>query len=259
MELPLNLPKTETAEQISDIIKKMYNSDLTNKLRLLHVTAVYEQSPGNYNTLKINQDTPKSDYDFFTLNLARARADAIISTGQILREESVTHELQGPASIGLAIWRKDILKKVDIPYSLLITSGDRGINLGHPILNKDSGTKPLIYTKTESYRRLKPINKEFSHITFIPVEETSLQDALKYLWNHLNVSTISIEAGPSTSQELYRPINLIDELMLSIYHRPVKDSVIGKPFQTQKTLDANFKQTSSFKAGDWEFRRYIRK
>ena len=68
-----------------------------------------------------------------------------------------------------------------------------------------------------------------------------------------------MEAGPTTTQELYSPENLIDELMLSVYHGDVKESVIGKPFQTQETLDKYFTQTSSTKVGDWEFLRYLRK
>ena len=71
----------------------------------LHVAAVWRPAGGDRNVvLRISDQTPSSEVDFLLLNLARARAEAIVTTGRILHEEpGVVHDLQGPAPVRAAL------------------------------------------------------------------------------------------------------------------------------------------------------------
>jgi hypothetical protein len=97
-------------------------------------------------TIAIGPHSPKSATDFFLLNLARARADAIVTTGKILRDEpAVEHRLQGadgePAA--LAAWRRERLGKREPPCSVVLTTG-REIDLFHPLFR--SAPRVIILT-----------------------------------------------------------------------------------------------------------------
>ena len=77
---------------------------------VVHVTALWAPPEGERRTLLIGEHSPKSDHDFFSLNLARARADAILVTGKILREEpTLRYDLQGAGELpaALAAWRRE--------------------------------------------------------------------------------------------------------------------------------------------------------
>ena len=51
------------------------------------MAAVGRDPDGEMVVLEINQSTPRSAHDRFALDLARARADVIVTTGAILRAE----------------------------------------------------------------------------------------------------------------------------------------------------------------------------
>jgi hypothetical protein len=81
---------------------------------ILHVTACYEapvpaaRGDNCYYTLQINEHTPKSDWDFFVLNSARASADVSLVSGQLLRDEPhLLCSIQGRPDVVAALvdWR----------------------------------------------------------------------------------------------------------------------------------------------------------
>ena len=59
--------------------------ELPRAAGVLHVAAVWAERPDRLTVLEITAQTPKSDDDAFALSLARARADAVLTTGAILR------------------------------------------------------------------------------------------------------------------------------------------------------------------------------
>ncbi len=98
--------------------------------------AVYRPRPGAFRVLRITPETPKSAYDQFSLMVARARADAILTSGRNLRlEPTGTHVLSGPGTLpaALAAWRQERLGKTSPPHLLVLTRGE-DLDLDHPAL-----------------------------------------------------------------------------------------------------------------------------
>ena len=60
---------------------------LDRALGVLHVAAVWETPDGRYRTLRVGEGAIRSASDAVVLSAARARADAIVTTGRILRDE----------------------------------------------------------------------------------------------------------------------------------------------------------------------------
>ena len=117
----------------TNLINKLYGEPLLKSLpptntslpNILHVAAVYDDKE-EYKIIRVDlqEVSPKSDEDFFVLNLARARADAIITSGKVVRdEEGLTHALQGSLAEDLAKYREEYLGKTKHPYSLIFTRG----------------------------------------------------------------------------------------------------------------------------------------
>jgi len=74
----------------------LFGSPLDTRPAVSHSTAVWradEDQP--VLSIRINEHSPKSELDFLALHIGRARADAIIITGKILREEpELTYDLR---------------------------------------------------------------------------------------------------------------------------------------------------------------------
>lgn len=227
---------------------------------VLHVTAVWRRGTGEWVTIRIEERTPKSEHDFFVLNLCRARADAIVTSGKNLREEhGLRHDLAGPGRVAeaLASWRRR-LGKTEPPISLVLTSG-RGLDPGHPLFR--SGTRPLGYTSPEGRDRLAAVREGGVEVVADP--DAGLRSAIAFLRHERDAATIAVETGPSTSRELYDPPVLVDELLVSVYEGALDEALQGGTFLSQEDLEARFAQPEpSFrvrsKGGCWSFRRYLR-
>ncbi|MEM9491879.1 MAG: hypothetical protein AAGC55_22225, partial [Myxococcota bacterium] len=146
---------------------------------VVHVTAVWAR---DHLTLRINAETPRSEWDWFALNAARARADAIITTGKILREEpEVSHAIQGPgrAAEGLTEWRRQVLGKTEPPYLLVLTSGrglpERGrLADWHPALR--GATRPILYTGSAAAHTL--VSTAGPRIRVVAAEQPGVRGAI---------------------------------------------------------------------------------
>lgn len=251
-----------TAEDVQETAERLLGSKVT-KTGIVHVTAVWDGGAGLLFTLDINSETPPCHHDFFLLNLCRARADAIVTTGQILRREpELSHALQGPAEVPRALrsWRERYLGKITPPVSLVITSG-RGLDFEHPLFT--GWTRPLVYTSLEGHWTLE--SQAMSHgVEVAGVEQPSPAGAVELLRREFGAATILIEAGPSTSLQLYEPRLQIDELVLSTFsgHR-LPESVQGKPFLDVDHLEKTFPHRTpeveiAAESGPWTIRRYSR-
>lgn len=226
---------------------------------VLHPVAVCSGPDKRLFVLKIRPDSPKSEADFFSLNLARARADAIVTSGRILREEpDVSHSLPE----ALASWRHEIQLKPLPPISVVLTSG-RDLDLDHPVLGQGSA---LIFTSLEGASRLAAAAAS-REIELVGSDAPTLPGLIDFLRRDKRAQTISLEAGPSTVLPLYRTSSLhpspIDELILSRYHGSVPDHLLGAPFLQEDELETLFTSCSNETevpepSGLWSFRRWLR-
>ncbi len=261
MSLDLEIADLTTAADVAAAVREIYGADLAST-GVLHVTAV-RQRRDVYETLKILPETPKCAHDFFVLNVARARADAIVTTGKILREEpDLEHRLQGHGRVAdaLAAWRREHLGKSRPPVTLVLTSG-RGLDLGHPVFK--TWTRPVIYTGLQGQWRLESQGADHG-VEVIGVDEPSVRGAVQFLRYEFGAATISIEAGPSVSCQLYEPPPVVDELLLSVVEVPdLPASVRCGRFLTAEDVGRIFSRYSvpyrvTTEDGEWRFQRFLR-
>ncbi len=217
----------------------------------LHVAAVWGRGP-ELVTLALNETTPLSPTDTFWLEVARARSDAIITTGRNLRlEPGLTHHL----SDELMAWRQQVLGRPDGPRSIILTRGH--IPLDHAIFSQRPA--PLVICGIEAARRLSARGVEA-----VGRAEPSIEDTIATLQEDPHLRTVLVEAGPTTAQSLYRPPSGVDELMLAVLSAPdIPEAAQGPSFPNQATIHATFgeavhESTVVEPSGEWRFLRYLR-
>ena len=247
---------------VTRAVRTVYGSDISGAMGIIHATAVWRSPDGGLATLNINADTPPSRHDRFVLNLARVRADAILTTGKVLREElSVTPLLIGsPDEVApLVEWRRIVLGKDGHPVALVLTSG-RSLDLDHPFFR---GPIPVVvFTSHDAASDIIPAALERS-IEVVSHAAPSITAAAAFLQEEMNSSTVAIEAGPSTSLQLYQPL-VVDELLLSEFLGPaLPPSVKGAPFLDPASIDQAFPRRSEpyeveEPSGPWRFQRWTR-
>ena len=224
---------------------------------VLHVAAL--SATGE--VLRIQHDTPRSEFDFFLLNAARARSDAILTTGRILREEpELQHEIQGTLEDVEALlgWREGALRKSEPPFLIVLSSG-RDLDPRHPAFA--AITRPVVYTAEErvaALRRSLP-----GEVMVVGDTAPSLRRALAFARSELGAQAVSIEAGPSTALSLYDDPIQIDELWLSEYlDTEVPAALRGSRFLAPSVLDSLLPTRSSAEhaqaSGRWRFTRRSR-
>lgn len=189
---------------------------------VVHVTAVWEAGEGALTTLAIGDATPRCHHDFFALNWVRASADAIITTGKILRSEPhLQHRLAGPEDHAQALmdYRLHVLGKEKPPVTLVLTSG-RDLDLEHGVFH--AWTRPLIYTSQDGEWLLESRAADFG-VEVVGAAQPTIQGAIELLRREFGAATIALEAGPSVSRQLYDPL-AIDHLLLSTLQAPRLDA-----------------------------------
>jgi riboflavin biosynthesis pyrimidine reductase len=222
---------------------------------VVHVTSVWFDDEGRSYTLRIGSDTPQSDTDGFVLNLARARCDAIVTTGRSLREEpEVHHQLPEDHSD----WRRSVLHKPDPPVSVVLTGKD-DLRPGHPLIARAS--RAIVVTTETVAPRLAERFVDEPRIEIVGRAETGIRDVLQVLGER-GFRSICIEAGPSTSRALYDEPVWVDELMLSVYlGTRLAPSVRGGEFLDSDTLARDFsvrgESVQRERSGPWSFRRIV--
>ncbi len=248
---------------VTRAVSQVYGTDLSGATGVIHATAVWRSPGGGLLTLHINSDTPPSRHDRFVLNLARARADAIVTTGKVLREEpSVTPLLIGSDDevAPLVDWRRVALGKEGHPLALVLTSG-RSLDLDHPFFR--SPVPAMVFTGHDAASAMMPAALERS-IEVVSHAAPSITAAVAFLQKEAGSGTVAIEAGPSTSRQLYRPSLVVDELLMSEFLGPaLPQSVQGAPFLEPAAIEAAFPVRSvpyavEEPSGPWRFRRWTR-
>jgi riboflavin biosynthesis pyrimidine reductase len=247
-----------TAADVSTLGRELLGDDPARAGRVLHVVAVWRDA-GAAHVLRLGPTTPKSRHDVFLLSLARARAEAIVTTGRILREEpALTHGIRGPPELraALAAWRRERLV-LDSPPWLLVLSSGRELDPAHPAFH--GPTRPLLFVPAGA---ASGVRERFAatDVRVASVPEPSARLALDHL-RRLGAKRITIEAGPTSAGALYAEPPRVDELWLATYAGDAPPAeAIGPRFVDEARLDAVLTEaaTPSVRhepSGDWRFER----
>jgi len=221
-------PATTAVEDCTRRIDELYGDELLDEAGVLHVMAVWRAPTGPLVTLTTGAAMPVSHTDPFALRVARARADAIITTGRNLREEPrLTHALASTraAMPALEQWRRRRLGKTEAPLSVVLTGGD-GLDLQHPLFR--TAARSVVLTSNAAAARLRS-ELRGTTVDAVGVEAPSVRAAIDWLRQERKMTSVLIEAGPSTSSQLYAEPTVVDELMLSMHLSPEIDDEARAP------------------------------
>ena len=247
------------SDRVSAEIERLYGvTTLPCAVGVLHVAAVWD-GPDGWVVMRIGEASPKSDADLFALALARARADVIVTTGQILRDEpNLAYDLPGPLGAELARWRVDVLKRPDPPVVVVLT-GSGEIDPAHPTLR--SWAAAVVLTGPDGATRARQAGVT---VPIHAVEALTPRRAVAWAQAHFSARTVTVEAGARTSAALYEPPCLVDELMLSVFAGPdLPEAARGRPFVAARAEELPLTQphppsTVSEPSGAWNFVRLSR-
>lgn len=205
---------TSPAESVSAKLRELYGEDPARDEGVLHVVAAWQAPDGRLPVLAIGPSSPASPRDAFALRAARMRADAIVTTGRILRDEpDVTHAERDAA---LLAWRRERVGRAEPPRSVVLTTG-AALDARHPLLRADP--PPWLATGRAHARALRAAAPGLETIELEPPSLRALLDALA----RRGARTTLVEAGPSTARALYDAPVAVDELLLSILEEPAAD------------------------------------
>jgi len=193
---------------------------------VLQVTSVWEPPDRPPCVLRIGPESPCSARDAQWLAEARAWAEAIVTTGRILREEpQLVHHPAATGAMGTG----------SPPRLLVLTRA--GVDPAHPALH--AGLPFELYAGP-------------------------LREGLAHLRRRHGVRRMLVEAGPSTALSLYDDPLAVDALWLSRFLEPtLAPALRGGPFLGPERLASLFARHSAperrrEESGRWCFQRYAR-
>jgi hypothetical protein len=209
--------------------------------------------------IRINEFGPKSDLDFLALHIARARADGIVITGKILRDEpNLSFDLRADPRWGDALvsWRERHWGLVDQPW-LLILTGLGDIDFSHPVFH--GGVRPIIFTSD----RVASRKLAAAPCPVVADEAPDIRRAVQHLQLSRDCDCVSIEAGPSTARTLYESPVAVKELLLSVYTETSLDErAQGAPLVKLSEVRGMFRTETSAahrtQGQHWSFHRLRR-
>jgi riboflavin biosynthesis pyrimidine reductase len=254
------LVELSDAASVDRAARILFGSALESRPFVSHSGAVWNDPESQrLTTIRITDYAPKSDLDFLSLHIARARADAIIITGKILRDEpSLCFDLRADARWGDALveWRERTWGLWERPWLLILTASGK-LDFAHPALR--GWPRPMIFTSDRTAAR-KLADSPFP---VVADAEPSIRGAIRHLQVTRDCHCISIEAGPSTAVSLYDPPAVVNELLLSVYlDRTLDDRARGKPLIELARLRSRFRSETSAthrcQGQRWSFHRFRR-
>jgi len=236
-------------------IREFYDrEELHHPAGVVHVLAVQRQPGRSDHVIAVGPNSPVSVSDRFALDLARARSDVIITTGQILRDEpNLRYELGSRWATELYAWRREVAEHDCAPVVVVLTAGAR-LNFGHPTFH--SWARPVVFTSERSATHLCPP----TGVRVIGSNAPSLRAAIEWA-NGEGARTIVVEAGPSTARDLYLGTPVVDEVMLSVFeggHAPI---VPGGEFAELNAMLEHSRCASDVSvpepSGTWRLQRWL--
>jgi len=257
-----------TAADCTRRILELFGDELEETPGVLHPIAVW-QPPGGGPPLALRTgtpQTPRSDTDRFVLGVARARVDAVLTTGRNLRlEPRLTHALWprrrgGGWETALGAWRRERLGRSPRRWSLVLTRRV-DLDLGHPLFR--GPTRVVLFTDEATARELASRAAEVgAQVVGHPRPDT--RAALAWLRDR-GVAGVAVEAGPTTARGLYEAPLAVDELILSTFEEPeLPEAARGPAFLRQERVEALLRPAAPPRAvqepgGRWRFRRWVRR
>lgn len=251
---------------------------------VLHVAAIAEAPRV---VIAIGAHSPASATDRFVLGFARARCDAIVTTGAVLRAEpELVHRMaESPDDeAAFVAWREQRLGRACSPQ-LVVLSNRCDFSLDHPALRFASGG--FVWTSEAGRARLGPRIGSLEVVVAgrapFPADGArqgaGVSAAIEFALARPGVETLVVEAGPSTSSALYPdPLEdrgepgssadsssgrRVDELLLSRFEGELDARAAGPGFVSESAIASLFQGAASSRrlqesSGDWLFQRYRR-
>jgi len=252
---------TPEATRCEEAIRALYGDTIVDAPATLQSLALWSDPAGGLFLIAINENSPASETDGFALDLSRARADAIVTSGGILRAEpGLSHAMteDTPLRQSLSAWRREVLGRTEPATSLVLARRD-DIDLHHPLFG---GERPaVVYTSSSTGRSLKA-RAEARGIPVVSDPSPSLQKAVAWLRENEGAKTVSLEIGAALSRPLYeKPESLVDEVMLSIFLEPnLPEGSKGPPFVDLGRLKERLPRATravvrAEASGNWSFSR----
>jgi riboflavin biosynthesis pyrimidine reductase len=255
-----SLAELTDAASVDRAARDLFGSRFETRPAVSHSFAAWSRGEdAALTTIRINEHSPKNDLDFLALHIARARADAIIITGKILREEpKLSYDLRADPRWGDALvsWRERRWGLCDPPWLLILTSGHE-LDFDHPVFH--GWMRPMIFTSDRAAtRRLAA-----APCSVVQDDAPDIRRAIHHLQVSRECECVSIEAGPSTVRALYDRPMAIKELLLSVYiEASLDDRAQGPPLVKLSDVRAMFRsETSATHRGQgqhWSFHRFRR-
>ena len=248
------------AASVDRAARALFGSPLDTRPAVSHSFAAW--SAGDdvpLTTIRINEQGPKSELDFLALHMGRARADAIIITGKILREEpNLSYDLRADPRWGDALlsWRERHWGLCDPPWLLILTSG-RDLDFNHPVFR--GWVRPIIFTTDRAAER----KLAAAPCPVVADASPDIRRAIQHLHVTRECECVSIEAGPSTVRSLYERPVAVKELLLSVYvESSLDERARGEPLVKLSEVRRMFRsETSATHRGQgqhWSFHRLRR-
>ena len=211
------------ALEVTRELEALYGRSSLCSAGVVHVTLAARDASGRLCAVRIDPRAPRSETDFFALNLCRARADAVLTTGEnVRREPRLSHQLEGPWAPALAAYRRDVLGKSQ-PLTCAILTGSGNLPEEHPLWR--DGTSKILLTSPECAEEIASRFADRAQV--VGLSALSARSACAWLREH-GAALVSVEAGPSTVSGLYveaRPRARerreeppsVDELLLTVW------------------------------------------
>jgi hypothetical protein len=248
------------ASSVDRAARVLFGSSLDTRPAVSQSFAAWRAAPNQpLTTIEINEHGPKSELDWLALHISRARADGIIITGKILRDEpNLTYTLRADPRWGSALesWRELRWGLFDPPWILILTRrGD--IDFEHPVFH--GWGRPLIFTTDRTATR----KLAAAPCPVVSDGAPDIRRAIQHLQLARDCECVSIEAGPSTARELYERPMAVKELLLSVYLEPSLDPrAQGDPLAELSAIRSLFHNETSATHRDagrhWSFYRLRR-
>ena len=160
--LPVSFPSVSTVADVTAAAQLLYGSSFLASqpaTSVSHVTSVYSaptassSTPQPLLTLRVDERSPRSAYDWFALNLSRARASLVVVTGAILRDEPLlTGNVLAEYKSALDAWRLQVLKRQHPAAVCVLTAGP--VDFCHPLFHSTEG-EVFVYTTSRYFHSLQ--------------------------------------------------------------------------------------------------------
>ncbi len=227
---------------------------------VLQVVATWRHPNGALEVMSTDADAPRCPEDGFALALGRARADAILTTGAILRQEPElrhTHGAGHPLAMAMADWREKNGPRR--PAATVIMTRSRDLDLDHPIFESD---QVFVFTGDDAPTSLG-IELARRGAMLMSDPDPSPRSCLARL-TRAGYAAITIEAGPHVARTLYEDPVIVDQLMMTTYLAPALDERLHRGVLIDEAqLLARFGPVRSeypteTAEGPWTLRRFAR-